>query len=44
MIQRWACAVLIDAEKRFRRVRSYNDMPALIAQLDSLNPLLQEAA
>ncbi len=44
MIQRWACAALIDAEKRFRRVRGYNDMPALVAQLDSLNPLPQEAA
>lgn len=44
MIQRWACAALIEAEKSFRRVRGYKDMPALVAELDSLSPLPQEAA
>lgn len=44
MIQRWASAALIEAEKSFRRVRGYKDMSALVAKLDSLSPLPQEAA
>ncbi len=37
MIQRWACAALLDTESRFRRLRGYRDMPTLIAALDSLS-------
>ena len=45
MIQRWVSAALIEAEKRFRRVRGYKQMPALIAELDKRSPLpTQEAA
>lgn len=34
MIQRWVAAALREAEKQFRRVRGYRDMPRLIAALD----------
>jgi transposase-like protein len=33
MVQRWAVASLIRAEKKFRRVRGYKDIPKLIAAL-----------
>jgi transposase-like protein len=36
MIERWVAAALLDAEKRFRRVRGYRDLPRLISTLDSL--------
>jgi transposase-like protein len=35
MIQRWVAAALREAEKQFRRVRGYRDMPRLIAALDA---------
>ena len=45
MIQRWACAALIEAQKKFRRVRGYKEMNTLVAQLDRRSPLhSQEAA
>jgi len=34
MIQRWASAALIEAQKKFRRVRGYKEMETLIVQLD----------
>ncbi|MEM7236012.1 MAG: IS256 family transposase [Planctomycetota bacterium] len=33
MSKRWAAAALLDAEKRFRRVKSYFDLPELLAVL-----------
>ena len=42
MIQRWVCAALSEAGKKFRRVRGYRDMAHLIATLDSLSPDLPE--
>jgi transposase-like protein len=44
MIQRWACAALIEAQKKFRRVRGYKEMNTLIAQLDKRRPLHSEEA
>ena len=34
MIQRWVSAALLDAERRFRRVRGFRDMPRLMLALD----------
>ena len=34
MIQRWVSAALLDAERRFRRVRGFLDMPRLMLALD----------
>ena len=42
MIQRWVCAALLEAGKKFRRVRGYRDMPHLIASLNLLSPDLTE--
>jgi len=42
MIQRWACAALIEAQKTFRRVRGYKEMETLIVRLDTRNPLHTE--
>ena len=42
MIQRWVSAALLEAEKHFRRVRGYRDMPHLISALDALSPHLTE--
>jgi putative transposase len=36
MAQRWCVTALIEAEKRFRRVRGYREMPQLIAALEAL--------
>ena len=35
MIERWVAAALINAEKRFHRVRGCRDLPSLIAALDT---------
>lgn len=35
MVLRWVVTALIDAEKKFRRVKGYCDMPQLIAALDA---------
>ena len=35
MIQRWVSAALLDAERRFRRVRGFRDMPRLMSGLDT---------
>ncbi len=37
MIRRWVASALCEAERRFRRVRGYCEMPALINALDSLS-------
>jgi transposase-like protein len=37
MLQRWVGAALLEAEKRFRRLRGYRSMPQLIAALDRLH-------
>ena len=42
MIQRWVSAALLEAQKRFRRVRGYRDIPHLIVALDALSPPLTE--
>ena len=42
MIQRWVSAALLEAEKHFRRVRGYRDMPRLIAALDALSSQLTQ--
>jgi hypothetical protein len=34
MIQRWVCAALLEAGKKFGRVRGCPDMPHLITALD----------
>ena len=35
MIQRWVCAALLEAAKKFRRIRGYRDLHRLVAALDS---------
>ncbi len=42
MIQRWAGAALIEAQKKFHRVRGYKEMETLIVQLDKRCPLHTE--
>ena len=37
MIRRWVASALCEAEHRFRRVRGYREMPALINTLDQLS-------
>lgn len=37
MIRRWVASALCEAEHRFRRVRGYREMPALINTLDHLS-------
>ena len=37
MIRRWVASALCEAERRFRRVRGYREMPALINALGSLS-------
>ena len=34
MIVRWVAAALVDAEKKFRRIRGYRDLADLFASLD----------
>ena len=36
MAQRWAGAVLLEAERRFRRIRAYGQLPVLINALTSV--------
>ena len=38
MIQRWVASALVEAEPRFRRVRSYRDLRYLVGALDALAP------
>ena len=38
MIQRWVASALVEAEKRFRRVRGYRDLLYLVGALDALVP------
>lgn len=33
MASRWAAAVFLKAEKKFRKVRSYRDIPSLVSSL-----------
>ena len=42
MLQRWVSAALLEAQKRFRRVRGYRDMPHLVVALDALSPPVTE--
>ena len=42
MIQRWVSAALLDAERRFRRVRGFRDMPRLMLALDDPSALLKQ--
>ena len=35
---RWVTSALVEAEKRFRRVRGYRDMQHLVGALDALAP------
>jgi Transposase, Mutator family. len=37
MRQRWAVAALLRAEKKFKRIRGYKDIPKLIAALQQKN-------
>ena len=37
MIQRWVCGALLEAAKKFRRLRGYRDIHHLVAALDSLS-------
>ena len=36
MIVRWASAAVLDAEKRFRRIRGYRDLPRLVGALKAI--------
>ncbi len=36
MIVRWASAAVLDAEKRFRRIRGYRDLPRLVRALKAI--------
>ena len=38
MIERWVASALVEAEKHFRRIRGYRDLPHLLAALDALAP------
>lgn len=42
MIQRWISAALLEAEKRFRRVRGYRDLRHLVTALDARSPAITE--
>jgi len=44
MAQRWVSAALLDAEKRFRRVRGHRDLPRLVTALDARSPGVPETA
>ncbi|MGQ9848096.1 MAG: hypothetical protein ACUVQP_11445 [Bacteroidales bacterium] len=37
MVQRWAVAALLRAEKRFKRVKGYREIPKPIAALEKKN-------
>ena len=36
MALRWCVTALVDAEKRFRRVKGYRELPQLVAALELL--------
>ena len=36
MIVRWASAAVLDAQKRFHRIRGYKQMPQLAVALESI--------
>lgn len=38
MVQRWVCAAVLEAEKKFRRVQGYKDMNKLFIALDNATP------
>ncbi len=38
MIERWVESALVEAERHFRRVRGYRDLPHLVDALDALAP------
>jgi hypothetical protein len=38
MIVRWASAAVLDAAKRFRRIRGYRDLQRLVAALEAIEP------
>ncbi len=44
MAQRWVSAALLDAEKRFRRVRGHRDLSLLATALDARSPGVTETA
>ena len=44
MVQRWAVASLLRAEKNFRRVKGYKEIPKLIAALQQKSVDRKEAA
>ena len=44
MIERWVCTAVLDASKKFRRVRGYAAIPGLVAALDKRGPLATTAA
>jgi len=44
MVQRWAVASLLRAEKKFRRVKGYKEIPKLIAALQQISIDRKEAA
>jgi hypothetical protein len=44
MVQRWAVAALLRAEKKFKRVKGYREIPKLIAALQQKNLDKKEVA
>ncbi len=38
MIERWVASALVEAEKHFRRIRGYRDLPHFISALDTVAP------
>jgi transposase-like protein len=43
MIIRWASAAVLDAARRFRRIRGYRDLERLVAALDAIEPTPNDA-
>jgi putative transposase len=44
MVQRWAVAALLRAERKFKRVKGYREIPKLIAALQQKNLDRKEVA
>ena len=44
MVQRWAVAAILRAEKKFKRVKGYREIPKLIAALGQRNLDRKEVA
>ena len=42
MLKRWVCAAILDASKRFRRIRGYRDLPAFSKALEEQTPARDE--